>query len=149
MSLKTYTVTRKNGDFVWVFKYDLNGILAAFEVLDGMMTESHVDWLYLKGFFPYRQMHIETWGRKFKDQFSIVIGEPDLSFDRLWEDFGHKMHKKQAVEAFNKCRNADRVKVFQAVPGYRKYLSRTGIASTSLERFIKKEYYNTEWDKIK
>ena len=41
----TYTVKMQNGS-VWVFKYNLNGILVYFNVLEGELSEKQQDFLY-------------------------------------------------------------------------------------------------------
>ena len=56
----TYTVKMQNGS-VWVFKYNLNGILVYFNVLEGELSESQQNFLYPQGNFPWRELHIKEW----------------------------------------------------------------------------------------
>ena len=141
----TYTVKIERGD-VWVFKYNLNGVLIHFNVLEGDLTEKHSDWLYKKGKFPYLENQIKDWQKKLK-QLTIEVGEPDFSFDALWDLYGNKVSKFDAQKSFKKLSQADQIKCFMAVPGYKKYVARKQIGTAHLATFINRQYYNDDWHK--
>ena len=140
----TYTVKIERGD-VWQFKYNLKGVLIHFNVLEGDLTDKHSDWLYIKGKFPYLEEHVKKWKKELK-QLTIEVGEPDFSFDSLWELYGNKVSKFDAQKAFKKLTTADQVKCFLSVPGYNKYVFRKGIGTAHLATFINRQYYNDSWE---
>jgi len=147
--LKIYTIRSKNTSNVWVFKYDLNGNLAGFEVLEGILNEEQISWFFEKRRFPYLEIHIHEWQKKLRANFEITIGDPDLSFENAWEIFGHKVDKKLAQSAWSKAGKEVKIKFFLSMPAYKRYLNRKGVAQISFERYVKREKYNDEFDKIK
>lgn len=147
IQLTTYTVKSKNSLNVWVFKYHLNGTLALFEVLDGILTEIQITWLFRKGQFPFQEDQIKGWQKQLKQNFEITIGEPDLSFEALWIAYDNKVKRKASEAAFKKLKPADIIRCFQAIPGYNKYLQRKGTSKALLSSFINGEYYNDDWGK--
>lgn len=142
---RTYTVKIERGD-IWVFKYNLNGVLVHFNVLEGEITEKHKEWLFIKGKFPYLEEHIKNWKKTLK-QLTIEVGEPDFSFDALWDLYGNKVSKFDAQKCFKKLSPADQIKCFMATPGYKKYVARKGIGIAHLATFINRQYYNDDWHK--
>ncbi|MES2238882.1 MAG: hypothetical protein V4497_01355 [Bacteroidota bacterium] len=140
---RTYTVKIEKGD-IWQFKYNLNEYLIAFNVLEGEISEAHSDWLFKKGKFPYLEEQIKEWQKKLK-QLTIEVLEPDISFDALWNLYGNKVSRFDAQKAFNKLSQADQIKCFMAVPGYKKYVFKKGIGTAHLATFINRQYYNDDW----
>lgn len=141
----TYTVKIERGD-IWVFKYNLNGVLIHFNVLEGDLTEKHANWLYIQGKFPYEEKHIKDWKAKLK-QLTIEVGEPDFSFDSLWNLYDNKVKKFESEKAFKKLKQADIVKCFLSIPGYKKYLQKKGTAKALLSSFINQRYFEDDWAK--
>lgn len=142
---RTYTVKIERGD-IWVFKYNLNGVLIHFNVLEGDLTEKHSDWLYKKGKFPYLESHIKDWQKNLK-QLIIEVGDPDLSFDALWDLYNHKAKKHEALNKFKKLSQSDVVKCFMSIKGYDYYLSKKGTSKALLATFIHQRYYEDDWYK--
>lgn len=141
----TYTVKMQNGD-IWQFKYNLNGILIYFNVLEGDLSEKQILFLYLKGLFPYKEEHIKTWPKLYK-HITIEVGEPDFSFENLWNLYEHKAKKFSAQTAFNKLKPADVIKCFMAIKGYNFYLSKKGTSKALLASFINQRYFEDDWYK--
>lgn len=147
--LTTYTIKSKNSNNIWVFKYHLNGILFSYTALDGLLSESQIDWLFVKGNFPYREDQIKHWQKKLKANFEITVGEPDLSFESLWNLYDYKVKKFEAEKAFKKLKEPDVIKCFFTIPGYNKYLQSKGVAKAHLSSFINKRYFDDDWSKAK
>ena len=147
IQLTTYTIKSKNSANVWVFKYHLNGTLALFEVLDGILSEKQINWLFRLGHFPYQESQIADWQKHLKENFEISVGEADLSFDALWNAYENKVKRQEAEKAFKKMKPADVMRCFQAIPGYNRYLSRKGTAKAMLATFINQAYYLDDWSK--
>ncbi|GGA84523.1 hypothetical protein GCM10008015_26640 [Flavobacterium palustre] len=140
---RTYTVKLENGD-IWQFKYNLNGFLIAYNILEGEISQRHSDWLFVKGKFPYLEEHIKDWIKKQKT-LTIEVGEPDISFDALWNLYGNKVSKFDAQKSFKKLSQSDQIKCFMAVPEYKKYVARKCIGTAHLATFINRQYYNDDW----
>jgi len=122
----TYRANGKTSGLVFLFKYDLNGNLKAFEIIEGTLDDVQMSWLY-SGHFPATELIMQqNWCKleKYKSKFQIDKSLPDLSFDALWELYGYKFSKLDAEKAFKKMQKneADVIKCFIAVPKYLKHL---------------------------
>ncbi|SCY94437.1 hypothetical protein [Flavobacterium caeni] len=147
--LTTYTVKSKAAQNVWCFKYSLKGLLVSFEILDGELTLKQINWLLDQKHFPFTELQIKAWGKMLKDNFEIVIGEPDLSFDTAWEQYGYKVGKKEAQDAWRKMSEANKVRFFLSIEPYKRYIARKQISPIYMVRYITKERYNDDYDNIK
>lgn len=143
--IKTYTVKMENGD-IWQFKYNLKGVLVFFNVMEGDLSDKQEQFLYIKGLFPWKENQITDWPKKYKT-IKLEVGEPDLSFKALWNLYDNKVSKFDAEKAFKKLSDADKIKCFLAIPGYKKYLAKKGTGTAHLATFIHRQYYNDEWSK--
>lgn len=143
----TYTVKSKNSTTVWRFKYHLNGALNEFKVLEGIPTEKQFDWLFKQGKFPYYETQIKDWEKKLKDNFEILKGEPELTFEALWNLYNLKVKRIESEKAFKKLKEAEVIKCFLAVPGYDKYLQKRQTGKAHLSTFINKRYFEDDWTK--
>jgi hypothetical protein len=143
--ITTYTVKMENGD-IWQFKYNLKGVLVFFNVMEGDLSDKQELFLYINGKFPWKEDQIKDWPKKYKT-IKLEVGEPDLSFKALWNLYDNKVSKFDAEKAFNKLSDADKIKCFLAIPGYKKYLAKKGTGTAHLATFIHRQYYNDEWSK--
>lgn len=141
----TYTVKMQNGS-VWVFKYNLNGILVYFDVLEGELSQNQQDFLYPQGNFPWKELQIKEWSKRFKTAI-IEVGERDVSFEALWNLYKEKVKRVQAEKAFNKLKEQDVILCFLSIPGYNKYLQKKGISKAHLSTFINQRYFEDDWSK--
>ncbi|MDX6187969.1 hypothetical protein SGQ83_01290 [Flavobacterium sp. Fl-318] len=147
--LTTYTVKSKVNGFIWLFKYYLKGDLKSFEVLDGQLSQKQIVWLFASSNFPATENIMKKiWmSKSLKDNFEISVSMPEINFENLWSLYGHKVSKFDSEKAFNKLKEADRIKCFLAVPSYQKYLIKSRIAIAHLSTFINRQYYNDDWSK--
>lgn len=149
--MEQYTTYRANGKsigLVFLFKYDLNGNLKLFEIVEGTLTDEQMKWLY-SGNFPATEAIMKAnWQalEKYKEKFEIVVAPPDLSFDALWSLYDRKVSRLDAEKAFNKLKPADLIKCFTAIPEYNKYLARERIAKAHLSTFINKRRFEDEFN---
>ena len=141
----TYTVKMQNGS-VWVFKYNLNGILVYFDVLEGELSQNQQDFLYPQGNFPWKELQIKEWSKRFKTAI-VEVGERDISFEALWNLYDHKVKKFEAEKAFKKLKEQDVILCFLSIPGYNKYLQKKGTAKAHLSTFINQRYFEDDWSK--
>jgi hypothetical protein len=139
---RTYTVKIENGD-IWQFKYNLNGFLIAFNVLEGEISQAHSDWLFVKGKFPYLEDKIKEWQKKLK-QLTIEVSDFDLSFDGFWKKYDLKVKKDSSEKAWNKLSDQDKIKCHLRLKIYNQNLLRTGQAKAHLVTWLNQKRYNDE-----
>lgn len=141
----TYTVKMQNGS-VWVFKYNLNGILVYFDVLEGELSQNQQDFLYPQGNFPWKELQIKEWSKRFKTAI-VEVGERDISFEALWNLYNHKVKKFECEKAFKKLKEQEVILCFLSIPGYNKYLQKKGTAKAHLSSYINQRYFEDDWSK--
>lgn len=146
--LTTYTVKSKEKGLLFLFKYDLNGHLKAFEILEGELTSKQQYWLFTH--FPTNEGLMKTVWQKDKDytaKFEIIKAAPVLDFENFWNIYNNKVSKSDSEKQYNKLKDADKIKCFLSIKGYDKYLAKTGVAKAHLSTFINKRYFEDEWQK--
>ena len=148
MQLTTYTVKAKNTDNVWVFKYDLNGLLTEFKRLEGILSDNQIQWFFFKGKFPYTELQIKDWMKSLKVNFEITVGEPDLSFEALWQLYNYKVKRVEAEKNFNKLKESDVVKLFVEIPKYNRYMTKKNHDKAHLSTFINKRMFEDDYSKV-
>lgn len=147
--LTTYTVKAKSSDNVWEFKYDLNGDLTAFNILQGTLSKPQVVWLFVRGNFPHIEEVIKTnWLPKLKQNFEITIGEVDLSFDAFWNTYGNKVGKRKETEnTWNRLSKANKIEVFKNIPRYINYLKYYPKQQKQYpSTYLNQEAYKNDWN---
>ena len=142
----TYTVKSRNSPNIWQFKFHLNGTLAEFNLLEGTLTEKQINWLSSKGHFPFYEAEVKNWQSKLSENFEIIVGEPDLSFDALWSLHNHKVSKAMALKAFNKLKPADIILCFLGNERYQKYIAtKPNLEKMHLATFINQRRWEDEY----
>jgi hypothetical protein len=145
--LTTYTVKAKHRPDVWIFKYHLNGVLSSFEVLDGIMEEKQINWLFHKGNFPY----METQAKKFNTirntakelVFDVCVGLPVLTFQAFWDAYDHKRKITRSKQLWAKLKDADKLKAIEGISRYNNYLRlHNGIAKCNPDTYL----YQRQWE---
>ncbi len=145
--LTTYTVKGKTSPIVWEFKYDLNGVLREFKLLEGELTEMQRKWLFFHTRFPYTENVIKSWDTVIKN-FEVIVGEPDLSFDNFWKAYNYKVGKIPAEKAWNKLSKSNRLNAFKAIKPYNAYLRRKGIEKAYAQKYLNQQKFNDEFNSI-
>lgn len=156
MNLKTLktmeqlTVYRAKGKSIgleFLFKYDLNGNLKAFEIVDGELNGEQMNWLFSSHFPAHEVVIITKWMKleKYTKVFEVEHSPADISFDALWELYDHKVSKLDAQKAFAKLKPTDVIKCFIEIPFYKRYLEKNpGIAKLHLATYINKRRFDDE-----
>lgn len=144
----SYTVKSKKSVNTWEFKYDLNGDLKSFNILDGALTDMQKQWLFLKGNFPISEnMMKRFWIPNLKQFFEITIGEIDLSFEAFWNAYGNKVgRRKETRNIWERLSKAEKIQVLANIPRYSNYLKyypkqQKAYPST----YLNQEYYKNDW----
>lgn len=155
--LTIYRVKGKDIGLVFLFKYDLNGNLRAFEISEGILIDAQKKWFFapapnkegeIKMRFPAdEKMMKSVWmkGKFYKEKFEIEVSPADLSFEALWLLYGYKESKKEAESRFKKLKEADIIKCFIQVPKYKRKLQFSTTAQALLATWIHKERFNDEY----
>ena len=145
----TYIIKGKNNDTEYLFKYDLEGNLRAFEVVGAPLTDTQIVWFFKGLNIPSREDYmLKYWLKlpKFKALFDIRKVPADLSFDNLWQQYNYKVAKADAIKAFGKLKNeADVIKCFLGLKPYEEYLARTKVGKAHLSRYINGKYFENEY----
>jgi hypothetical protein len=138
----TYTVKMQNGD-VWQFKYNLNGILVYFNVLEGDLSKKQEDFLYVEGKFPYKVEHIKKWKSTYKT-IIIEVGEPNLTFETFWKMYPYNglSKKKIAKERWDKLTDSEKIKLLLKIPEFKKLKTQQNTAYPYAEVFINQRWWD-------
>jgi len=117
----TYTIKGVFRPIIWEFKYNLNGDLVSFKILDTHpLNDVQIEWL--RENLPYKQNEIEDL-RKHKN-FELIKNEPDLSFTSFWNAYNYKVKKVMAERAWKKLSKADRINAIAKIKHYDGFLKR-------------------------
>lgn len=148
--LTTYRANGKTSGLVFLFKYDLNGNFRAFEIVDGVLDDVQMNWLYSGNFPATEQIMINNWCKlqKYTDKFQINKSIPDLSFDALWQFYDYKVGKQEALSAYKKhlAKNqADLIACFVGIAKYKKWLRGKTQNQLNLATIINKRRYEDEY----
>lgn len=109
----TYTVTgKKTGRITFVF--DENGDLILFKYEGEPLNEKQRKWLYPR--IAIHESMMKMW--KAINEFTVIEGEPDLSFENFWNTYNNKSKKTRAEKLYSKLSNADK---FNAITGIKRY----------------------------
>ena len=143
----TYRAKGKTIGLIFLFKYDLNGNLKAFEIEEGELNEEQKQWLF-NGRFPADESTIKiVWMKdeKYTKVFTVEVSPADLSFDALWNLYDNKIAKNDAIKSFKKLKPGEVIKCFIEVPYYLQYLKKNpGIAKLYLATYINKRRFEDE-----
>lgn len=143
----TYTVTGKGSNIVWLFKYRLNGLLAKFELLEGELDDKQVNWLFIKGKFPYKEQQIKGW--KAIKNFDIKTGEPDLSFETFWAVYSVKQKRTVAEKLWEKLSKKDKIEALKAIPRYNNWLAhKNGIQKQLPDTFLRQQRWLDNFNEL-
>ena len=148
--LTVYRAVGKTSGLIFLFKYDLNGILRAFQIEEGEMNDEQLKWLYSQNFPARENLMKSNWMKlkKYRDKFNVERSPADLTFDTLWENYNHKMKKAESLKKFNKLKEDDLIACFVQVPKYIKSCQRRNVSMTNLATFIHQKYYLDDWDQV-
>ncbi|MDC9722393.1 MAG: hypothetical protein PSN34_06425 [Urechidicola sp.] len=141
--LKTYNIIGSSFKGVMVFKYDLNGILVAFELQDVVMNQQQVAWLFSRH-FPYKEGQINNY-RAYRN-FTVTEGEFDLTFDMFWDAYKHKVKREMSIKAWNKLSDSDKMKALVNIKHYDGYLARKrNMEKAHASTYLNQKYFNDQW----
>lgn len=139
---KTYTVKIRSGE-IWKFKYNLKGVLVHFEVMEGDLNDKQENFLYHKGKFPWKEIHLKDWEKLYPPTV-VEVTDFDLSFKAFWKRYDLKVKKDNSEKAWNKLSDQDKIKCHLRLKKYNQNLLHTGQAKAHLVTWINQKRYNDE-----
>jgi hypothetical protein len=149
--MEQFTIYRAKGKeigLIFLFKYDLNGNIKAFEIEEGESNGKQMKWLFSDSNFPADESIMKTiWlkDEKYTKIFIVEVSPADLSFEALYNLFDNKVGKVDAQKSFNKLKQGDVIKCFIEVPYYLQYLKKNpGISQLYLATYINKRRFEDE-----
>lgn len=142
--LTIYTVNGKNSPTVWRFSYTLEGYLRRFEVVDGVLTEQQMQWLFSKNRFPYTENGIKGWQKAIKN-LEVEVGAPDLSFEYFYNYYGYKMSPKPAEKAWKKTSEANKLLALKQIKPYKNFLKRKHQEQAYPATYLNQELYLSQF----
>lgn len=134
-----YVVTGTNTDIVWSFKYRLNGLLYQFKLVEGELDSKQVQWLFIKGKFPYKEQQIKGW--KAIKNFKVTVGKPEVTFDDFFNAYAHKIKRKASETAWNRLSQKNKLLAIDYIPKYNKYVARKQVAKAMASTYLNQEYF--------
>lgn len=171
--LTTYRVKGKDIGLEFLFKYDLNGNLKAFNIVAGTLEERQINWLF-KGYFDYpaenlpfdtktelnknltlrfpatEQLMISNWvkDKEIKKKFEIEKSPANLTFEAFWELYGYKVDKFQAQKYFKTLKEADLIKLFLSIPEYKAFCIRKKVSQRYPSTYITQRSFLDDYSKL-
>ncbi|HCY83153.1 MAG TPA: hypothetical protein DHV22_16900, partial [Xanthomarina gelatinilytica] len=101
--------------------------------------QKQIQWLFVKGFFPYTEKQIKGWVSI--KNFKIEVGKPDLSFDTFWEAYNHKVKKAMSEKSWKRLSQKDQMQAIEHIVVYDKYLHRKHIAKAAPSTYLNQRYW--------
>ncbi len=173
IQLTTYRVKGKDIGLEFLFKYDLTGSLKEFHIVDGILDEKQINWLFM-GYLPNdidvlpfttkkelnhnllvrfpatENRFLVHWfkNKEMQKKFEIEKSPADLSFESFWKLYDYKVDKYQAEKYFNKLKEADIIKLFLSIPEYKKFLQRKNIAPKYPSTYITQRSFLDDYSKL-
>ena len=145
----TYTVKHNEAAIVWEFKYDLNGHLISFKVLDKPLSDSQIKFLIGDNKFPIVESIMkDVWIKAKKSVFEIIIGSPDLSFDSFWNHYNHKVKRMATETAWKRLSKKDQLDAIKGIKAYDGRLRRKGIAKANGSTYINQRYWEDDHNSV-
>lgn len=82
--------------------------------------------------------------------FKITEIPADLTFERFWNTYDHKINKKRCIPLYNKLSDADKFLAITKIKDYKSYLSWQQWRGTlDPEKWLRDRQFETEWKKLK
>lgn len=145
-TLTTYTVKSRRKPVVLEFKYNLDGLMTSFKILDEPLNEQMQVWLFHPKRFPYNENMMKSF--KAIKNLEVIVGVPDLSFDAFYNLYSNKVGRLEAERAWNRMSKSDQIKAIKQIAAYDGYLKRKHIAKANPATYLNKRRYDDHFGSI-
>lgn len=110
----TYFLKGKNTPTELVFKYNLNGLLIAFENPGTPLVEAQWQWLFHPDRLPYTEERMQALATNIflRQKFTITKVPASVAFEDFWEVYGRIGTKAVARKKFEKLKSEEVIKAF-------------------------------------
>ena len=140
MTGKKYILTSDHFRGEIVFKYNLKGFCSSVELvgITGMKLEVF-NWIWEN--VPKTTQDIEAF-RKAAGNFTITEVPEDLSFERFWLEYGHKVGKKTMTQnAWKRLSQGDKIAALIYIPKLRKIKEKEGTQMPYPQTYLNQKYW--------
>lgn len=148
--LTTYRAKGLTIGLEFLFKYDLNGNLREFQIVEGILNGEQMVWLFSSNFPATESVIKLKWMKidKYKKVFEVTVSPADVSFEAFWNLYGYKVDKFQAEKYFKKLKEADLIKLFLSIPEYKKFCERKNIAQKYPSTYITQRSFIDDYKRL-
>lgn len=81
---------------------------------------------------------------------TVVEGTYELTFDMFWDKYDHKINRKRCEPLWEKLGKTKQVKAYHGITPYDNHLAlNKWKTKANPETFLKEEYWETDWSKVK
>ena len=135
---KRYSITSTAFDGELTFCYNEHGILTGF-FNDATLANEHLHFLHAH--FPMVEMLLEKMAGNSKTM-TIRLTTNEVTFEEFWEAYNLKVDKQDAIKAWDKLSQADRVQAFERIPQYNYYM----MGRPNQNRLYPATYLRGKWE---
>lgn len=122
-----------------VFKYNLKGYLSSVEIAASGLSLEIFNWIW--NHLPKTTKEIAEYIAKAKN-FTIQEIPEDLSFERFWIEYGHKVGKKTMTQnAWKRLSQADKIACLLYIPKLRKIKASEGTQMPYPSTYLNQKYW--------
>jgi len=138
MSKYLIELTRQSSSFI--IEYDENGVCSSVKADYGSISPEALCFFWRN--VPYSEAHIQIF-RTYPNTRITELQE-DLSFDRFWREYNHKLGKKKVCERiWENMPEIERAKAIKYITQYNQFLiQRPGIEKKYPETYLRNEQWN-------
>lgn len=79
---------------------------------------------------------------------TVVEQAYTVTFDDYWRQVKKKVNRKRCEALWARMSQVAQVQAVAALPGYYKYLGRTGRLEADPETYLRNEYFTTQWQTL-
>jgi hypothetical protein len=125
--------------------YNSNGIVESINFLNTNLAPA-LRLAFLKT-LPINERNLQT---AFKTGTTIVAVEVTITYEQFYEAYPKKRNSYKARKDWQKLSNAQQIKAYYSIQGYKKYLQRNDWISPMLaDSYLTRREFETDWNKEK
>jgi hypothetical protein len=136
-----YIITFTKQEANALFEYNDEGFLMKYELTPGTFDKLQFAWLFSR--FPRTLELLEKWKVWNVPNVTIKKVEEDLSFQRFYDLYDHKISKRSRAEtAWNALSRANKALAIAYLPKYEAHLRKTSQNKKYPETYLNSEAWN-------
>jgi hypothetical protein len=144
--MRKFQITAPSFSGFVIFVYNADGFLEVVDVSNATLDLKQVDYIFHRA--PLMAESLEHFCSISK--LECIEAEYEVTFDMFWERYNYKVEKKRTRDLWNKMSKMEQFKAFSSIAAYERFLKRKqGLEKKYPDTYLRKESFETEWDKIK